>query len=48
MKIVLLEGEVELQDPGTNTTFKVNGGRIKSYHGGEITENKETLELTDR
>ena len=40
-------GAIELCDKGSNTTFLVNGQRVKHYWGGDIARHKTTMDLVE-
>ena len=40
-------GAIEIQDPNTQQQFKVNGQRLKHYHGGEVDRQRITITLND-
>ena len=44
---VLPYGVVELLDPNTNNTFKVNSQRVKHYWGESFERQKESVTLSD-
>ena len=44
---VLPSGAVELLDPNTNNTFKVNCQRVKHYWGEPLDRQKESVTLSD-
>jgi hypothetical protein len=47
IKEVFPHGAVELEEPLSKRTFKVNGQRLKPYKGGEIPTERVSLVLTD-
>ncbi|XP_075095107.1 uncharacterized protein LOC142173419 [Nicotiana tabacum] len=40
-------GAIELCEKGSNTTFLVNGQRVKHYWGGDIARHKTTMDLVE-
>ena len=47
IKSVSPYGAVEVMTPEGDQEFKVNGQRLKPYHGGEVPEKRAGLVLTD-